>query len=143
MSSDTKQQHGLTKAHLERLATELEARRAEVQSRLAQRRQALRNRGAEATGDEMDQALASTNLELSARLLDRDAKLLAEMDHARAKLRRGDYGLCERTGEPIGFDRLIVRPWTRFAGAAKEVVDREKRAARASGVRGVVDDEAA
>ena len=91
----------------------------------------------------MDQALASTNLELTARLMDRDAKLLVEIDRARAKLRVGTYGVCERTGDLIGFDRLKVRPWTRFAGAAKEVVDRDKRAARSVAGGGVLRGEAA
>jgi RNA polymerase-binding transcription factor DksA len=54
-----------------------------------------------------------------------DAVLLA--DRARARLRDivaalekletdpSRYGLSERSGEPIGFDRLKVVPWARLA----------------------------
>jgi DnaK suppressor protein len=145
MTIDTRQQrHGLTGHQLAALAAGLERARAEVQQRLASRRRLIREAAAEPTGDEMDHALESTNRELWTRLMDRDSKLLAEIDHARSKLGAGRYGLCERTGEPIGFDRLNVRPWTRYAGAAKEIVEREQRAARASAVVvGVPDDEAA
>jgi DnaK suppressor protein len=126
--------HGLTKTQLATLGAELERLRGEVRERLDRRRRSIREQGGGAGGDEGDQALDSTNRELAARLINRDANLLTEIDHARAKLDDGRYGLCERSGEPIGYDRLKLRPWTRFAGAAKEIVDREKRAARGGGV---------
>jgi DnaK suppressor protein len=136
-NENTPRKHGLTKAQLATLGAELVRLRAEVQQRMDRRRRSIREQGVGGGGDEGDQALDSTNRELAARLISRDAKLLAEIDQARAKLDDGSYGLCERSGEPIGYDRLKLRPWTRFAGAAKEIVDREKRAARGGGM--VVD----
>jgi DnaK suppressor protein len=38
---------------------------------------------------------------------------LVEIDDAVSRLRDGRYGLCERSGEPIGIDRLRLIPWAR------------------------------
>lgn len=134
MDSETaRQSDALTREQLAELERKLDASRTEVQERLTRRRRSLRTRTADDPGDEMDLALASTNLELTARLIERDSKLLAEIENARAKMHTGRYGYCEKSGEAIGFERLMVRPWTRFAGSTKEVVDRDKRAARAGG----------
>ena len=51
--------------------------------------------------DEVDQASAMVEQNLTFRLLDRDRKLLSEIDHAMAKLETNDFGYCEGTGEPI------------------------------------------
>jgi DnaK suppressor protein len=64
---------------------------------------------------------------LLARLVDRDAKLLDEIDRALLKMATGQYGLCEQSGDPIGFDRLKVRPWARYATAVKESRERSER----------------
>ena len=75
--------------------------------------------------DDADWAADSADQSLLARLVDRDAKLLGEVQWALRKIETGSYGVCEQTGEPIGFDRLRVRPWSRLSLAAKERVERE------------------
>jgi DnaK suppressor protein len=76
--------------------------------------------------DDADWASSSADQSLLARLTDRDTKLLREVDRALGKLAGGGYGLCEATGDPIGFDRLWVRPWARHAVASKEQVERQR-----------------
>jgi DnaK suppressor protein len=51
-------------------------------------------------------------------IADRERALLAEVEHALEKLRTGTYGVDERTGEPIAYERLAAVPWAR--GAAEE-----------------------
>ena len=51
-------------------------------------------------------------------IADRERALLAEVEHALEKLRTGTYGVDERTGEPIAYERLAAIPWAR--GAADE-----------------------
>ncbi len=43
----------------------------------------------------------------------RERDLLREVERALAKLERGDYGIGERTGDPIPYERLVVVPWAR------------------------------
>jgi len=38
---------------------------------------------------------------------------VTEVDLALAKIERGDYGICELSGQPIAKDRLEAIPWTR------------------------------
>ena len=54
----------------------------------------------------------------------RDLGLLREVDEALERLRRGAYGLCEETGEPIGRKRLERVPWTRLSLEAAEELER-------------------
>lgn len=86
--------------------------------------------------DEVDQASAMVEQNLTFRLLDRDRKLLSEIDHALNKLEGGDYGYCEGTGEAIPKRRLELRPWCRHSVKYKEKLERMKKSGR-----GVVDED--
>lgn len=86
--------------------------------------------------DEVDQASAMEAQNLNLRLLDRDRKLLSEIDHALGKIETGDFGYCEGTGEPIPKRRLELRPWTRHSVKYKEKLERMKKSGR-----GVVDED--
>ena len=39
----------------------------------------------------------------------------------------GTYGLCEGTGEPIGYSRLKLRPWARYSVEYQEELERAER----------------
>lgn len=86
--------------------------------------------------DEVDQASAMEAQNLNLRLLDRDRKLLSEIQHAIGKIDSGDYGYCEGTGEPIPKRRLELRPWTRHSVKFKERLERMKKSGR-----GVADED--
>ncbi len=46
-------------------------------------------------------------------MLEHDRALLAEVEHALAKMDAGTYGLSESSGRPIPFARLRAVPWAR------------------------------
>ena len=48
------------------------------------------------------------------------------IEHAIDKMRRGEYGLCEGTDEPIELRRLEARPWARFSVAHKEALEKDR-----------------
>lgn len=115
----------LTPAQRKELVDALEAKRDELRDLLRERRS-----GASAdprTGDEADQASEDAEVALETRLMDRDAKLLREVERALAKVADGTYGLCEGTDEPIGYARLKLRPWTRYSVTHKEELEREEK----------------
>ena len=86
--------------------------------------------------DEVDLASATIEQNLQFRLLDRDRKLLGEIEHAISKIETGDFGYCEGTGEIIPKRRLELRPWTRHSVKFKEQLEKMKKSGR-----GVADDE--
>lgn len=77
--------------------------------------------------DEMDIAERQSRHAYLFRLADKESKLLREIDRALGKFSRGNYGICEGTGDPIGLRRLQSRPWTRYSLAHKELLERRGR----------------
>jgi len=124
------QRSGLSVEQVAILQDRLRAEREALNLRLASRRRALGDVPAR-QADDADWASDSAAQSLAVRLVDRDVKMLHEIDAALDRIAAGVYGVCERSGEPIGFERLRVRPWTRFAVAAKEAVERDRAGATA------------
>lgn len=60
--------------------------------------------------DELDRALSEEENRLKLRIADRESKLLPKIDDALKRIEDGSYGWCEETGEPIGIERLLLRP---------------------------------
>lgn len=83
--------------------------------------------------DEVDLASATTEQNLTFKLLDRERKLLGEIEHAIQKIELGDYGYCEGTGDPIPKRRLEVRPWCRHSVKYKEQLEKMKKSGRGVG----------
>lgn len=86
--------------------------------------------------DEVDLASATIEQNLTFRLLDRERKLLAQIERAIHKIGTGEYGYCEGTGEPIPKRRLELAPWTRHSVKYKEQLEKMKKTGR-----GVVDED--
>jgi DnaK suppressor protein len=80
--------------------------------------------------DEVDLASATMEQSLTFRLLDRERKLLNEINHALNKIYTGDYGYCEGSGKVIPKRRLELTPWTRHSVSHKEHLERNKKSGR-------------
>jgi DnaK suppressor protein len=115
----------LTPAQEKELVKLLEAKRQELMFRLKTRRPSTTSE--QVPGDEADQAADDAGVSLETRLMDRDAKLLREVERALDKVQDKTYGLCEGTEEPIGYARLKLRPWTRYSVTYKEELEREEK----------------
>jgi len=72
---------------------------------------------ADSATDEFDH-----NLALAALSSEHDA--LHEIDAAFGRIHDGSYGVCEETGQAIPCARLKAVPWTRFARAVEERLER-------------------
>ena len=48
-------------------------------------------------------------------LMEKERKLLRDLNDALAKIQNGTYGICEGTGKPIGRPRLEAQPWARYS----------------------------
>lgn len=116
----------LTKKELEKFKKLLTDQRAEVAERIRDRASTARVDENDLI-EEMDQANRATEEAFNMRLLDKEVKLLREIEGALAKFEDGTYGICEGTGEQIERRRLEARPWTRYSVAYKEQLEREKK----------------
>jgi len=65
-------------------------------------------------GDLADVSHSTAAFEAGARLLEREASLLWEIEEALERIDRGTYGLCLATGKPISKARLKAMPWAKY-----------------------------
>ena len=122
----TKEEKPLTKKELTKFREQLEKLRDEVSERIRERAHTARVDDEDLI-EEMDQANRATEEAFNMRLLDKEVKLLREIEYALKKFEDGSYGICEGTDEPIERRRLEARPWTRYSVAYKEQLEREKK----------------
>lgn len=137
MAEDQNERASFTKEELEHFKSLLKVEREKL---LVKAKQLVAAGGIHMEKDEMydEVDLASVTVEqnLTFKMLDRDRKLLAEIEHALIKIENGDFGYCEGTGEPIPKRRLEVRPWCKYSVKYKEQLERRKKTGR-----GVADDD--
>ncbi|MDP2242530.1 RNA polymerase-binding protein DksA [Pseudomonas sp.] len=98
--------------------TLLLSQRADLQARIAEEFEALRER--ETSSDPADIGSAEEQRQWQLRQLEREKKLLDKIDEALDRLARGEYGWCLETGEAIGLKRLLLRPTASLCIEAKE-----------------------
>jgi DnaK suppressor protein len=77
-----------------------------------------------------DRASSETDWGIELRTRDRQRKLIAKIDSALRRIDKGEYGYCEVTGDPIGLNRLIVRPIATMTVEAQEAHERREKISR-------------
>ncbi len=105
------------------------AQRTELQARIEGEFLVLREQ--ETNSDPADVGSAEEQRQWQLRLLEREKKLLDKIDDALELLSRGEYGWCRETGEPIGLQRLLLRPTATLCIEAKEREELRERHKRA------------
>jgi len=83
-------------------------------------------------GDVIDRRKAVVDAGTAAELLRLNARELNEVTEALLKLDAGEFGLCERCGEPIEAVRLDARPQARCCRSCQEQIE-TPRHSRATG----------
>jgi DnaK suppressor protein len=112
--------NGLTAAQTTELQELLLARKNELTRNIRSRATTGTKVEADQVIEEIDQATASQDQAVTLRVMDKEVKLLREINRALGKFEEGEYGLCEGTEEPIGYRRLKVVPWARYSVEHKE-----------------------
>ena len=72
------------------------------------------------SADVVDQASSYTDKNVEMKAINRQIKLISEIDKALARIREDIYGYCLDTAEPIGLKRLMARPVAKYTIAAQE-----------------------
>jgi DnaK suppressor protein len=79
--------------------------------------------------DDGDKASIETEQDVGMTLAEHERSKLALVERALRKIEANDasYGVCEGTGEPVGFQRLSVQPWVIFSLRYQEELERGRR----------------
>ncbi len=80
--------------------------------------------------DIADRASEETDRALELRTRDRQRKLISKIDAALRRIDEGEYGYCEKTGEPISLKRLDARPIATMTVEAQERHERREKVHR-------------
>jgi len=72
------------------------------------------------SADIVDQASSYTDKNVEMKAINRQIKLISEIDKALTRIKDETYGFCLDTAEPIGLKRLMARPVAKYTIAAQE-----------------------
>jgi DnaK suppressor protein len=76
--------------------------------------------------DEGDHASANNNSMIETAIVQQQEKELHEIGVALGKIASREYGICEMCEDPIGFQRLKVKPHAIYCIHCREIVEKNK-----------------
>ena len=79
------------------------------------------------SSDVVDQASSYTDKNVEMKAINRQIKLISEIDKALGRIREDIYGYCLDTAEPIGLKRLMARPVAKYTIAAQEKHEKNEK----------------
>ena len=74
-----------------------------------------------------DQASSYTDKNVEMKAINRQIKLISEIDKALIRIKDDTYGYCLDTAEPIGLKRLMARPVAKYTIAAQEKHEKNEK----------------
>ena len=80
-----------------------------------------------ASADIVDQASSYIDKNVEMKAINRQIKLISEIDKALTRIREDTFGYCLDTAEPIGLKRLMARPVAKYTIAAQEKHEKEEK----------------
>ena len=79
------------------------------------------------SADIVDQASSYTDKNVEMKAINRQIKLISEIDKALMRIRDDTYGFCLDTAEPIELKRLMARPVAKYTIAAQEKHEKDEK----------------
>ena len=79
------------------------------------------------SADLVDQASSYIDKNVEMKAINRQIKLISEIDKALMRIKDGTYGFCLDTADPIGLKRLMARPVAKYTIAAQEKHEKEEK----------------
>ncbi|HEY7304953.1 MAG TPA: TraR/DksA family transcriptional regulator [Bryobacteraceae bacterium] len=116
----------MSKSQLNGFRRVLEAKRNELKVGGSDREEILIQNAAE----EFDRLQQQLNREVAIRNLDRESKLLKEVQAALARMDDESFGVCLRCEEEIPEKRLKAVPWAAYCVACQETLERQRAAGK-------------
>ena len=79
------------------------------------------------SADIVDQASSYTDKNVEMKAINRQIKLISEIDKALVRIKDDTYGYCLDTAEQIGLKRLMARPVAKYTIAAQEKHEKNEK----------------
>ena len=79
------------------------------------------------SADIVDQASSYIDKNVEMKAINRQIKLISEIDKALVRIKDETYGYCLDTAEPIGLKRLMARPIAKYTIAAQEKHEKNEK----------------
>ena len=79
------------------------------------------------SADIVDQASSYTDKNVEMKAINRQIKLISEIEKALMRIKDDTYGYCLDTAEPIGLKRLMARPVAKYTIAAQEKHEKNEK----------------
>ena len=79
------------------------------------------------SADVVDQASSYIDKNVEMKAINRQIKLISEIDKALLRIKDDTYGYCLDTAEPIGLKRLMARPVAKYTIAAQEKHEKNEK----------------
>jgi DnaK suppressor protein len=75
--------------------------------------------------DEGDEAISAMDSSRKQQIFLTLKNELEEINIALKKIDEGNYGICEMCDEPIGKERLLIKPYAKYCIICREIVEKE------------------
>ena len=115
----------LTKEQMQDFKRELIAQREQVIQNIEEAKEHILIAQKQEPKDEGDLATLVAGADIDNRIIEQLHNEVKEIDIAIEKINRGVYGVCEMCEEPIGIDRLRVKPFAKFCISCREINEKE------------------
>lgn len=104
----------------------LESRKLQITKNISGVNEELDQLNSLELNDEGDHASVNNNSMVESAIVTQQEKELGEIEVTLGKISKGDYGICEMCEDPIGFQRLKVKPHAIYCIDCREIVEKSK-----------------
>jgi len=102
----------------------LESRKTQIAKNISGVNDELAQLNSLELNDEGDHASVNNNSMVESAIVQQQEKELSEINVTLGKISTGDYGTCEMCEDPIGFQRLKVKPHAIYCIDCREIVEK-------------------
>jgi len=102
----------------------LESRKNQINKNINGVNDELAQLSGQELNDEADHASNSNNSMIESAIVSQQNQELKEINVTLGKISNGDYGTCEMCEDPIGFQRLKVKPHAIYCIDCREIVEK-------------------
>ncbi len=117
----------MQKSELEYFRDILLSRKEQIEKNLSGVKEEISELQHQELNDEGDYAAANSDSLVESAIITQQQKELREIENALAKIENGEYGVCEMCEDPIGFQRLKVKPHAVYCIDCREIVEKSNK----------------